>query len=479
MKLLSSLLMCICCIHGFSQGIVKDSTYKQVSDKTLDKLSQSYAGLDKSINQQSNDIVDRFQKQELKLRNMLQKKDSSAAQQLFSNSEATFQMLKSKLQQPLSTNTISSLKNYVPGLDSVKTALQFLNKSGLSIAGNQRATALIGQINQLQASFQNANSIKEYLSQREANLQQDLSQFGLSNKLAGLNKQVFYYQQELSQYKEILNDQQKQQQAILSVIKTIPAFQKFWQNNSTLSQLFPMPGNTGTVLAGVGLQTSIQVGKNIQQRLGTNMDDGEANASQFMQQQIGGAGQTQMDQLKDKLDKLNLGSGNSEMTLPDFAPAYTNRKSFFDRLELGFNIQNNNSTNFLPTITNLGLSLGYKLSKNATIGFGVSYLLGLGAGINHIRLSNQGIGFQNFVNIKIKGSIWLTGGFEYNYMQQFSSISSIKNLELWQKSALMGLMKKYNVGKKSGNIQLLYDFLAAREVPQSQPLKIRFGFNLN
>jgi hypothetical protein len=64
-------------------------------------------------------------------------------------------------------------------------------------------------------------------------------------------------------------------------------------------------------------------------------------------------------------------------------------------------------------------------------------------------------------------------------MQQFSSINSIKNLELWQKSALLGLMKKYSVGKKSGNIQLLYDFLATHEVPQSQALKIRFGFNLN
>jgi hypothetical protein len=477
MKFLSSLLFCSICLHGLCQNTLKDSTYKQVSDKTLDKLSQSYATLDKSINQQSSNIINRFQKQELKLKSILQKKDSIAAQQIFSNSEATFQTLKSKLQQPLSTNTISSLKNYVPGLDSVKTALQFLNKSGLSIAGNQKATALIGQINQLQASLQNANSIKEYLSQREANLQQDLSQFGLSNKLTGMSKQVFYYQQELSQYKEILNDQQKQQQAIITVVNAIPAYQKFWQNNSMLSQLFPSPGNAGTPLAGSGLQSSAQIGKNIQQRLGTNLNDGGANASQFLSGQIGNA-QGEMDALKDKLDKLNLPAGNSSMALPDFEPNSQRKKTLFSRLELGFNVQNTNGTSFLPTISNVGLSLGYKLSDKATVGVGLNYLVGLGTGINHIRLSNQGIGFRNFLDIKIKGTFWLTGGLEYNYMEQFKSINTIKNLDLWQKSAVIGLMKKYTVAKKSGNIQLLYDVLANQEIPKGQPVTIRFGFGL-
>jgi hypothetical protein len=63
-------------------------------------------------------------------------------------------------------------------------------------------------------------------------------------------------------------------------------------------------------------------------------------------------------------------------------------------------------------------------------------------------------------------------------MQQFASIHSINNLDLWQKSALIGLMKKYNIGKKTGNIQLLYDLLAEQEVPRGQALKVRFGFSL-
>jgi hypothetical protein len=474
------ILLCTIYVQGFSQEISKDSiqrSFAQINGETIKKLQTSYSNIDESVNRHTILLLERLQNREVKLKIILQKKDSSRALQLFSNSETTFQMLRSKLQEPLSTNPVSLIKNYIPGIDSIKTAMQFLNKSG-SFISNQKEVALLGQINQLQTTFQNANSIKEYLSQREANLQDQLSQFGLSKQLTTMSKQLFYYQQELSQYKEILNDRQKQQEIILSAVRDVPAFNNFWQKNSFISQLFPLPGNSGTVLAGVGLQTNAQIGKNIQQRLGANLDDGGTNASQFLQQKVNN-GQNQMDLLKNKLDKLGMVGGSSDMVLPDFTPEYPNKKSVFKRLELGFNIQNNNGTNFLPTISNLGLSLGYKINKNTTVGFGISYLLGLGTGINHIHLSNQGIGIQNFVNIKLKGSIWLAGGFEYNYMKQFESISVIKNINLWQKSALLGLMKKYSVGKKSGNIQLLYDFLAARQIPQSQPLKIRFGFNLN
>ena len=81
------------------------------------------------------------------------------------------------------------------------------------------------------------------------------------------------------------------------------------------------------------------------------------------------------------------------------------------------------------------------------------------------------------MNIRTKLNIWLTGGLEYNYMQQFETLRSIENLDLWQKSSLIGLTKKYSIGKKEGNIQLLYDLLANYEIPRGQSLKFRIGFN--
>jgi len=41
---------------------------------------------------------------------------------------------------------------------------------------------------------------------------------------------------------------------------------------------------------------------------------------------------------------------------------------------------------------------------------------------------------------------------------------------------LIGLSRKYKVGKKEGNMQLLYDFLYGRQTPPGTALKFRIGY---
>ena len=165
------------------------------------------------------------------------------------------------------------------------------------------------------------------------------------------------------------------------------------------------------------------------------------------------------------------------MTMPDFTPNTQHTKKFLQRLEYGFNIQNTPGSYFLPVMSTIGIMAGYKWSDKIATGIGVAYQVGLGNGINNIKLSNQGISLRSYMNIRTKLNIWLTGGLEYNYMQQFETLRSIENLDLWQKSSLIGLTKKYSIGKKEGNIQLLYDLLANYEIPRGQSLKFRIGFN--
>jgi hypothetical protein len=480
MRLLTACLLAGLLPSGaYCQLSAQDSTlhsFNNISDKTLDKLGNSYAKLNTSVGEQSQKLLQGFQSSEAKLSTRLQAKDSNEARQLFAKSASFYQEIQARLQSPQS-DPLQSMKNYVPGIDSMQTAIQFLSKSGLSADKLQKLQALSQQLKQLQGSLSNAGEIQQYITQRGAFLQSKLSQYGgLTKQLSGMNTKVFYYQQQLSQYKDILNNRQQQEQLILAAVRQVPAFQQFWQKNSMLSQLFPQPGNTGTLLSGAGLQTSTQVGKLIQQRLGTAKDD-NGQGAQFLQQQASQA-QGEVAQLKQKLDKLNLPGGSSDMALPDLTPNSQRTKTFLKRLEFSFNIQNTNATFFLPTISTLGLNVGYKLSDKATVGVGLSYLLGLGNGLDQIRLSNQGAGLRSFVDIKAFKSFWLTGGFEYNYMEQFTSIKVIRDLSLWQRSALVGVMKKFNVGKRSGSVQVLYDMLAAQEVPQGQVFKIRFGYSL-
>jgi len=64
-------------------------------------------------------------------------------------------------------------------------------------------------------------------------LKEQLVNTGLVKQLKGINKQVYYYQAQLSAYKEILNDREKLKEKLLETVRTLPAFQKFWQKNKS------------------------------------------------------------------------------------------------------------------------------------------------------------------------------------------------------------------------------------------------------
>ena len=130
-----------------------------------------------------------------------------------------------------------------------------------------------------------------------------------------------------------------------------------------------------------------------------------------------------------------------------------------------------------PMTTDIGLSVGYKLNDKSVVGVGGSYKLGLGKNWNNVEISRQGIGLRSFVDYKIKGSFWLSGGGELNYRSQFQDLSIFDDYSPWQKSALLGLSKKYQIGKKfKGNLQLMFDFLHAQQIPHTQPIIFRVGY---
>ncbi len=451
-----------------------DTTYSNISDKALHSINDKYTKLTAAIDEQTLKLVDRMQRREEKLQAKMQGIDSSKAQQVFAGTQAKYQQLQTQLQSPVS-NAQNQLRQYLPGIDSLQTSLQFLSNTNLPIPADKLAQIqnITTQVQQLQGRLQQANDVQAFIRDREQQLKSQLSQYGVGSQLLGINKQVYYYQQQLEQYKEMINDKEKLEQFVLNKVRSLPAFQSFWQRNSILAQLFPMPQNYGTVAALAGLQTRDQVAGIISQRLPGAFTP-NAGGSNYLQQQLQTA-QSQISQLKDKISQL--AGGSSDMTMPDFQPNTQRSKSFLKRLEYGFNFQTSQATTFLPAITDMGLTLGYRLSDKAVVGTGVSYKLGLGRGFSHIAFTSQGVGLRSYMDIKAKGSIWLTAGYEYNYMQQFAKLSDLRNnIDVWQKSALLGITKKINIGKKQSNIQLLYDFLYKYEVPRGQALKFRVGY---
>ncbi|MCK9403726.1 MAG: hypothetical protein M0Q26_10045 [Chitinophagaceae bacterium] len=434
-----------------------------------------YHKLEDKLTNYSEQSLQRLQKQEQRLQRRLAQKDSLAAKEVFGTIKEKYAGILQKLKNPAGKINTRSLNDYLPGLDSLQTTFNFLDKAGGKIPGIpteklQQLQAVSTQLKSLQTQLQSTTDIKKFLQERKQLLKEQLDRYGMGYQLKQINKQVYYYQQQLNEYKSLINDPEKLEQKALSIIRDVPAFKDFMSKNSLIAQLFSMPNGYGTVDALQGLQTRAS----IQQQLSQRLAGGGANPQQYLQQQVRQA-QSELNKLKDKVNQL--GGSSSEMVMPEFKPNNQKSKSFGKRMEYGLNIQSQKTNAFLPTTSDIALTAGYKLNDKSTMGIGMGYKLGWGKNIRNIHLTSQGVSLRSYLDIKLKGSIWISGGYEKNYQHEFTKLDQLKDVNAWQQSGLVGLTKKYKVGKKSGNLQLLWDFLSYSQVPGTQALKFRMGYS--
>ncbi|HVU95380.1 MAG TPA: hypothetical protein VHE34_09155 [Puia sp.] len=474
-----------------------------VSEGTLRALQRKYSGMGQMVERQTLKFMNGMEKQEADVTKKLPVEDSAGGRRLMSEAVKKYAEWKSRLSSAagaaagVSTGAAGArLKEYIPGLDSLQTALHFMSQGNLPAGRLEQVQALSQQLEQLEGRLQVAGEVQSFATVRMQQLKDQLGRYTSGSPLSAMNMKVYYYQQQLAEYKEMLNDKGRLEQAVLSRVSHLPAFRSFIQKNGMLARLFPAPAGNGSAVSIAGLQTSADVQKMISQRVGGGngsgggvqgidaggnagaggMAAGGHDPRQFIDQQVQAA-QSEIDKLKGRLRQLARGGGSTTTVLPDLAPNNQRTKPFLKRLEFGLNIQNTPGAYPLPVTSAIAGTVGYRMSDKAVTGVGVSYNLGWGSGLDHIHFTSQGIGLRSFLDIRAKGSIWVTGGFEYNYMQQFAGISDLRRYDLWQKSALLGLTKKYRLKKMQGNLQLLYDLLAAGQRPQASPLKFRVGYN--
>lgn len=483
MKILVCLPGALICFVFCSFGQV-DSTLNNITQfpsRLFGKINSKTSKLDDQLTKQTEKYLNKLSRQEAKLKRKLYKLDSNGTKNLFlSNPEQQY----ASYIQRLKTDSVFDPKKvtgeYLPYEDSLQGSLSFLNKNPQLLSSSNIGTPeirnSIAQVQQLQARMQDAEQIKQYIQQRKEQIKQYLLQSahlppGIRSIYNDYNQKEYYYSQQLNEYKDELNDPDKMFKTVLAVLDKLPAFQNFIKNNSILASLFPMPGNYGSPLALAGLETRDQISESIQAQLSG------PNAMGALSQNMGGA-ETQLSQLKDKI--MNYGQGGGNVDVPNFNPNQQKTKSFLKRIEFGSDIQTQQSTYYFPTTTDIGLSIGYKMSDKSTIGIGGSYKIGWGSSINHINISSQGVGLRSYLDVKMKGSIYLSGGLEYNYQQVIYSIQQIKYLSSWQQSGLIGLSKIVSIKTKlfkKTKVQLLWDFLSYQQIPRTQPFKVRVGYN--
>jgi hypothetical protein len=449
----------------------------QLPDKFFSRVNNKVAKLDEQLVNQTEKYLRRLAKKEEKLKRKLSRVDSSAAKQLFRNSSAEYEKLIGKMKSGTAGSGGLS-GEYLPYTDSLKGILSFLdnNKNKLSQKPQGDARKALQQFQQLQGRLKGAEEVREFIHQRKQQLREMLGRYtklpkGFTSGLNDFNKEVYYYSQQVREYKEMLNDPDKLTQKVLSLLNKLPAFQNFMKQNSQLAGLFGVPAGYGNIANLGGLQTRAQVQSLIQGQLSS----AGAGGQQMLQQNLQAA-QAQLNQLKDKLTKL--GSGSGDMDMPDFRPDGQRTKSFLQRLEIGTNLQSTKSNFVFPNTTDLGLSVGYKLSDKSIIGIGGSYKVGWGKDIRNIVITSQGAGLRSFLDIKLKGSFFASGGFEYNFQPTDSVLVGQRGT--WSQSGLVGLTKIVSLKTKffkKTKVQLLWDFMSYGQQPRKQPIIFRVGYN--
>jgi hypothetical protein len=450
-----------------------NSLLDRFSDKMLSAMERKYAKLEKKLTASSKRSLEKLQKQEAKLQKKLAGKDSLAARQLLLSTKEKYTAQLAKLSNPGIASS-GSVNTYLPGLDSLQTTFSFLEKMGgkvpgLDIAKLQQVKDVSSQFKSLQAQMQQAGNIKQFLKERKQLLKEQFDKLGIGDQLKQMNKEVYYYQQQFNEYKSLLSDPDKLEKKILSLVREMPAFKNFMAENSMLSQLF---GSPSAPVNGANLQ-SLQTRASVQQQLTGQFGSSGSNPQQFLQQQVQQA-QTELGKLKDKINQF--GGGSSDLEMPEFKPNNQKTKSFWKRIEYGLNIQSQKTNSLLPVTSDIALTAGYKLNDKSVIGIGAGYKLGWGKSLSGINITSQGVSLRVYADVKLKGSFWITSGYEENYQHEFTKLDQLKDLNAWQKSGLAGVTKKYKVGKKNGNMQLLWDFLSYSQLPQTQPLKFRIGY---
>jgi hypothetical protein len=469
------------CLLAFGQSVLCQEPVSatdqvlQFPDKFLDKVDpqkwsaaveEKSAHFTEKIISKSQKTLSRLQKQEENIwRRKLTTKDSVQARLALEEIKGKYAKMHAEITSPLPAG---SPTQYIPKLDSLSTSLQFLRQNGVT----GKVKDALAKTDALKDKFQQAEAIKAFIKQRKQQFKQQLESFGLTKELKKFTKEAYYYSAQLKEYRSLVNDYSKLERKALELLGKSKPFQDFIQRNSMLAQLFRMPGpsDPGYAANMAGLQTSAQVSSLIQQQLA----GGGPNALEQFQQNMMDA-QSQLQNLK---NKINAQGGSSEEEMPDFKPNNQKTKSFLHRLEYGFNLQASRGQYYFPNTSDLALSLGYKVNDRSVVGVGAAYKLGVGRGWNHISFTHEGAGVRSYLEWKLKGSFWLSGGYEMNYKTAFNDIAQLRDYSAWQRSGLVGISKKYQVGKKlKGSMQLLWDFLSYQQTPRTQAIIFRVGYN--
>lgn len=475
------LLLCGVAVMG-QRAEIHQTDSLHLSNGLLKKLAKTAGHSNSVLERNTNKYYRKLELQEKRLFQLIAHTDSTLLTSLQGNGKGTINSYTDKLKGKAAHLAGGKRKgDFMPYLDSISGALSFLQTQKLAvIAGNkelsQALTNLQAVQGRLQAAAEMQKAIKEQYTALGNLLKNDqLLQGKILRQWKACQEQWACQSQYLEAFREAWKHPDKAEEKLLALLQDNSFFRDFMRRHAPLAALFHLPAgyNNSSAVPG-NLQTRAQTDQLLQRQLTA----AGPNAQDMMRRSLE-QGQSQIQGFKNSIKKKLQGQG--DISMPEYAKNAQATKTFRQRLEWGTNFQTSRANAFYPTTADLGLSVGYKLNNRSVVGVGASYKLGMGKDIRAIQFSGEGMGLRSFVDYQLKGSFYLSGGFEYNYQPLPEVAGNTYQLCDWTRSGLLGVSKIVSMQSKffkKTKLQLLWDFLHDQPGNVRQPFKFRVGYAL-
>lgn len=353
-------------------------------------------------------------------------------------------------------NNQKSKMAHEPMLDSLNLYYGFAEKSGVGGALPGEALESLGQAQQ---QLDVTAETKKQMRQQRDYWKAQAKEHPEYQKIAGrMDKETYYYSAQVDEYRKKLRDPALLEEQVVQALRKDPRW------NEYLSSL-PQPQQD---------PAKMQPKELVQQMMKSQAAAIDPNAMKLISD-----ARKKGSELLGELSKATGSVGNLDNAaqMPDFKPNPYKTKSLWERMDFGFGLQFDNRTYFLPSSGTAGAQLTFHFTEIISAGALANYRFGLGEDIKHIRLTHIGWGYGVFVN----GTFWkgfgVQGGFERNYRTAFDAREDLSFEAGWTSSALLGVTKEYNIGKKmKGSAAVFYDFLHKSHTPQTNAVVWRMGW---
>ena len=357
------------------------------------------------------------------------------------------------LNQKSSNQNFSHALGKEPLLDSLRLIYGFAGYSGIS----DEVQPANGSFTRAQQQLNVTRRTKNELMQRKEYWKAQVHEHPEYGKWLGkMEKERYYYTAQINEYRRPLRDPSALDDLLMAALRRDPRWNDF------AATLPAKPQNPDKMQPRQMVQQMIQSqAAAIDPEPAKLLSDAKKKGSDL----LGG------------LSNQAVSSGNPDNAaqMPKFTPNPYKTKSLWQRIDVGFNLQFDSRTHFLPSTGVAGVQASFNFDPKLSVGVLANYRFGMGE-ITNIRFSHAGAGYGAFAHYKVWKRLGVQAGYERNRRAE-TETGENRYPATWTSSALVGLTCEYGIGKKAkATVGVFFDVLYKQHTPETNAALWRMGW---